>query len=156
VLKAAHVFTRKIPLEFDRLTKERLLADIAKRMRVRKRLRAVRSSGKVASEHFSSCKQTTSGFEAFSQSNRFGSLRLMLLILNVAIFIRRSSLLESAATADLRDRIDARSEHLIHKTQLPGDLNFQSGRARLSAVLRQKLSFRDLTAVVQRSEARHI
>jgi hypothetical protein len=42
MLKPARVFTRKIPLEFDRLTKERLLAEIAKRARVRKRLRAVR------------------------------------------------------------------------------------------------------------------
>jgi hypothetical protein len=41
----ARVFTRKEPLEFDRLTKERLLVEIAKRMRVRanRTLRKIKS-----------------------------------------------------------------------------------------------------------------
>ena len=46
-----------------------------------------RGTGKSASVDFNSCRQTTSGFAARNQRNRFGSRRLILLMLNVAIFM---------------------------------------------------------------------
>lgn len=46
-------------------------------------------AGKALSVAFSSCRHTTSGLAAFSQCRRFGRRLLMLLMLKVAIFIRK-------------------------------------------------------------------
>src|ERR1700730_14030446 len=43
--------------------------------------------GKSSSADFNSCKETTSGFAARSHRSRFGRRRLILLMLNVAIFM---------------------------------------------------------------------
>jgi hypothetical protein len=44
------------------------------------------STGKSLSVDFSSCRQTTSGLDARSQSSKFGNRLLMLFMLKVAIF----------------------------------------------------------------------
>src|SRR3954469_24219704 len=51
---------------------------------------SIAALGNSRSAAFNSCRHTTSGFAVLSQRSRFGRRLLMLLMLKVAIFIRKA------------------------------------------------------------------